>query len=243
MSHASNMDTIRSMLSDSYKKEDTSIVPKKGDLTFGNTLKKIKHTVVFYVDMRGSRKIIQDSTSFMSIKVHRSFLQAITYCVENRGGHFRSFNGDGALAFFVGDNASTNAVKAAMDLKRYVMEINEIVEEKVSKKVDFGVGIGQGAIYVAKSGKRGDDNTKQDLVWVGLPVYVAVELSDKARSSYNLWISPAVKSSLDKEGDKFVLTDDDDGTTIWRKESKTLKSIGDTTVYKTSYYTKLKLGD
>lgn len=243
MSHASNMETIRAMLNDSYKKEDTSIVPKKGDLTFGNTLKKLKHTVVFYVDMRGSRKIIQDSTSFMSVKVHRSFLQAITYCVENRGGHFRSFNGDGALAFFVGEKAATNAVKAAVDLKKYVMEINEIVESKVSKKVNFGVGIGQGPIYVAKSGKRGEDSTKQDLVWVGLPVYVAVELSDKARSPYSIWISPKVKASIDKEGDKFVLVDDDDGSSIWRKESKTLKSIGDTTVYKTSYYTKLKLKD
>lgn len=243
MSHATNMDTIRSMLNDSYVKEDTSIVPKKGDLTFGNTLKKIKHTVVLYVDMRGSRKIIQDSTNFISIKVHRSFLQAITYCVENREGHFRSFNGDGALAFFVGDKASTNAVKAAMDLKRYVMEMNEIVQEKASKKVDFGVGIGQGAIYVAKSGKRGDDSTKQDLVWVGLPVYVAVELSDKARSPHNIWISPAVKKSIENDGDKFVLADGKNGSSIWRKESKTLKSIGDTTVYNTPYYSTLKLKD
>ena len=243
MSHTSSMDSIRSMLNDSYKKEDTSVVPKKGDLTFGNTLKKIKHTVVFYVDMRGSRKIIQDSTSFMSIKVHRAFLQAITYCVENRGGHFRSFNGDGALVFFVGDNAATNSVKAAMDLKRYVMEINEIVEEKVSKKVDFGVGIGQGAIYAAKSGKRGDDSTKQDLVWVGLPVYVAVELSDKARTRHNIWISAAVKSAIDKEGDKHVLTDGKKGTSIWEKETKNMKLVGSKTVYKTSYYTTLKLKD
>lgn len=243
MSHKSNMDTIKSMLNDAYTKEDTSVVPKKTDLTFGNTLKKIKHTVVFYVDMRGSRKIIQDSTSFMSIKLHRSFLQAITYCVENRGGHFRSFNGDGALAFFVGEDASVNAVKAAMDLKKYVMEINDIVEDKVSKKVDFGVGIGQGAIYVAKSGKRGDDSTKQDLVWVGLPVYTAVELSDYARSAYNIWISPAVKSSIDKSGNKYVLTDDDNGTSIWHKEAKTMKSLGATTVYKTSYYANLKLKD
>ncbi|NDC95428.1 hypothetical protein EB077_09000, partial [bacterium] len=239
MSHATNMDNIRSMLNDSYTKEDTSTIPKRTDLTFGNTLKKIKHTVVFYVDMRGSRKIIQDSTSFMSVKVHRSFLQAITYCVENRGGHFRSFNGDGALAFFVGDNDSTDAVKAALDLKSYVMEMNTILEDKISKKVDFGVGIGQGAIYVAKSGKKGDDSTKQDLVWVGLPVYVSVELSDYARSSNNIWISPAVKSSLDKQGDKFVLTDDKDGSSIWTRETKNLKSLGETSVYKTSYYSTL----
>lgn len=241
MSHKDNLDTIKSILNDSYTKEDTGKVPKKNDLTFGNTLKKMTHAVVFYVDMRGSRKIIQDATSFMSVKVHRAFLQAITYCVETNGGHFRSFNGDGALAFFVGDNDATDAVRAAMQLKKYVMEINKIVENKVSKKVDFGVGIGQGAVYVAKSGKRGDDSTKQDLVWVGLPVYVAVELSDFARSTYNVWISGAVKSSLDKDANSSVLFDDDTGSSIWKKESKELKSIGLATVYRTSYYFKLGL--
>jgi adenylate cyclase len=241
MSHKDNLDTIKSILNDSYTKEDTSGVPKKNDLTFGNTLKKMTHAVVFYVDMRGSRKIIQDATNFMSVKVHRAFLQAITYCVEKNGGHFRSFNGDGALAFFVGDTDATDAVTAAMQLKKYVMEINKIVEEKVSKKVNFGVGIGQGAVYVAKSGKRGDDSTKQDLVWVGLPVYVAVELSDLARNPNNVWISAAVKSSLDKQAKDSVLFDDDTGNSIWKKESKDLHSIGSTTVYKTSYYFKLGL--
>lgn len=241
MSHQDNLDTIKSILNDSYTKEDTKNVPKKNDLTFGNTLKRMTHAVVFYVDMRGSRKIIQDATSFMSVKVHRAFLQAITYCVEKNGGHFRSFNGDGALAFFIGDNDSTDAVKAAMQLKKYVMEINKIVEEKVSKKVDFGVGIGQGPVYVAKSGKRGDDNTKQDLVWVGLPVYVAVELSDLARTPNNIWISAAVKSSIDKQGDKSILVDSDTGSSIWKKEPKTLKSLGATTVYKTGYYFTLGL--
>lgn len=241
MSHKDNLDTIKSILNDSYTKEDTKSVPKKNDLTFGNTLKRMTHAVVFYVDMRGSRKIIQDSTSFMSVKLHRAFLQAITYCVEKNGGHFRSFNGDGALAFFVGDNDATDAVKAAMQLKKYVMEINKIVEDKVSKKVDFGVGIGQGPVYIAKSGKRGDDSTKQDLVWVGLPVYVAVELSDFARTSHNIWISGAVKSSIDKDGDKSVLVDSDKNESIWKKESKDLKSLNTATVYKTSYYFTLGL--
>lgn len=241
MSHASNMDTIRSMLNDSYAKVDTTNIPKRNDLTFGNTLRKIKHTVVFYVDMRGSRKVIQNATSFMSVKVHRSFLQAITYCVENRGGHFRSFNGDGALAFFVGDDAATSAVQAAMDLDAYVIEINKIVEAKINKKVDFGVGIAQGPIYVAKSGKRGDDSTKQDLVWVGLPVYVAVELSDYGRSPNNVWISPAVKSAIDKQGYGAALVNGE-GVSIWTKEIKKMKSLGESTVYKTRFYSAIGLG-
>jgi len=236
MSHKDNISTIKSMLNDSYTREDTNIVPKRSDLTFSNTIKKIKHVVVFYVDMRGSRKIIQDSTNFMSIKVHRSFLQAITYCVENRDGHFRSFNGDGALAFFVGENAASRAVKAALDLKAYVLEINKILDEKIDKKVDFGIGIGQGPVYVAKSGKRGDDSTKQDLVWVGLPVYVAVELSDYARKPKNIWISEKVRNTIGKEDHLNILKDDESGESIWKYDDKNLKSIGKARVRHTSYH-------
>lgn len=52
------------------------------------------HAVVMFVDMRGSRRVLTVETAFRSIKVHRAFLQAIVYSVENRDGHFRSFNGD-----------------------------------------------------------------------------------------------------------------------------------------------------
>lgn len=199
MSHATNLNVIKAYLNESYKRQETRGVPKRSDLTFGNTLKRMPHAVVMFVDMRGSRRIRLDATSFVSIKVHRAFLQSIVYCVENREGHFRSFNGDGALAFFVGDNAASRAVKAAMDLKAYVLRMNELLKGKVSVKLDFGVGMGQGTVDVAKSGKRGDDSTKQDLVWVGVPVYVAVELSDYARSPNNIWISPHVRSSIGKE--------------------------------------------
>ncbi|MNL67123.1 hypothetical protein D3C87_1916820 [compost metagenome] len=79
------------------------------------------------------------------------------------------------------------------------------------------------------------------MVWVGLPVYVAVELSDFARSSSNVWISSAVKTSLDKQAKSSVLFDGDTGDSIWKKEPKDLKSLGSSTVYKTSYYFKLGL--
>lgn len=225
MSHKSNYDTIKSMLNDSYTRVNTNSIPKKADLTFGNKIKKIKHAVVFYVDMRGSRKIINDSTDFVSVKVHRSFLQAITYCVENRDGHFRSFNGDGALAFFVGENAASRAVKAAMDLDAYVVEINELIKDKLDKKVNFGIGIAQGPVTVAKSGKKGDDSTKQDLIWIGLPVYMAVELSDLGNSPKNLWISSNVRSAIGKQNHLGVVYDED-GNSMWSSVTKTFKSVG-----------------
>ncbi len=234
MSHESNIEYIESLLTESYSQEETSVIPKRNDLTFGNTIKKIKHAVILYIDMRGSRKIIQDATTFWSIKTHRAFLQAIIYCVENREGHFRSFNGDGALAFFVGENAASRAVRTALDIKAYVRKINETLLISIDKEIDFGIGIAQGGVSVAKSGNKGDDATKQDLVWVGLPVYLAVELSDYGRSPNNIWISPNVRSAIGKQDCLNVVYNGNDS--IWMKVSKKFKSVGEYEVRYTSYY-------
>src|SRR4051812_30319791 len=117
MSHATNLATIRAYLKESYQRQGTRGVPKRSDLTFGNSIKKMPHAVVFYIDMRASRRVMQDATVFVSAKVHKAFLQALVYCIENRDGHFRSFNGDGALAFFVGSYAASRAVQAAFEVK------------------------------------------------------------------------------------------------------------------------------
>src|SRR3989338_7857718 len=113
MSMATNQETLDVVdvyLNQSYIQEETRIVPKISDLTFGNTIKKIPFVVVLYVDMRKSRAILSDATTFWSVKIHRAFLRALTHCVERRDGHMRSFNGDGIMAFFVGEKASSRAV-------------------------------------------------------------------------------------------------------------------------------------
>lgn len=232
------LDIMDNYLNASYVKEDTRVVPKKPDLTFSNTTKKMSFAVVLYVDMRKSRKILSDATTFWSVKIHRAFLLALTYCVERRDGHMRSFNGDGILAFFVGENASSRAVRAAMDMKGFVIKINDQLENNSHNKVDFGIGIAQGEIMVAKSGKAGDDQTKQDLIWVGLPVYMAVELSDYARSPNNLWISNNVRTSIGKEKYLDVVYDKEDNS-MWSKVTKVFKSVGEKEVLLTSWYFKV----
>ena len=234
MSHATNWQTINGYLTETYDRQTTTGVPKKSDLTFGNTIKTMEHAVVFYVDMRSSRKVMQDSTEFVSAKAHKGFLQAVVYCIENRDGHFRSFNGDGALAFFRGDNAASRAVRAAMDLKAYVMKINEVLASH-GTSIDFGTGIAQGKIHVVKSGKRGDDQTKQDLVWIGLPISIAVELSDFGKRQKNIWITHNVRTSIGKQQHLNVVTNSN-GDSIWLQSTKNLMSAGSYDVRSTTYY-------
>jgi adenylate cyclase len=235
MSHKDNIDTVFSFLQEPYTTVDTRVIPKRPDLTFSNTTKKIKHATVFYVDMRGSRDIIQNAGDTWSIKVHRAFLQSIIYCVENRDGHFRSFNGDGALAFFVGENAASRAVRAGLDLNAYVIKINEMLEAGDNKPINYGIGIAQGPILVAKSGKRGDDFTKQDLVWVGLALYAAVELSDFGTGPKHLWISENVRNTIGNQ-DHLGVVYNKNGDSMWREHEKILKSIGACKPRSTTYH-------
>jgi len=235
---ATNQETLEKIdeyLNQSYVQEDTRVVPKRTDLTFGNTTKKIPFTVVLYVDMRKSRTILSDATTFWSVKVHRAFLLGLTHCVECRDGHMRSFNGDGIMAFFIGENASSRAVRAAMDTKGFVLKLNEHLEAEGLNPIDFGIGIAQGGIVVAKSGKAGDDQTKQDLIWVGLPVYLAVELSDFGKNPNNIWTSNNVRTSIGKE-DYLGVVYDKDKNSKWTKETKKLKSIGETEVRTTTWF-------
>lgn len=228
------LEEIKLHLEEPYERSVTYSVPKKPDLTFGNTVKELEHAKVFYIDMRKSRKILTDATDFWSIKIHKAFLRAVIHSIGQRGGHLRSFNGDGILAFFTSDEATTRAVRAAMDIKGFVNEINSILAENDKNKIDFGIGIAQGPIMIAKSGKAGDDQTMQDLIWIGTALYLAVELSELGKSPKNIWISDNVFSSVLKEGDS-LNTLKNKGEWIWFYEYQTLNN-GNQKVHHTTWY-------
>lgn len=245
MSHKDNFDIVRGLLKNNYTYTEGYSIPFKKDLSFDNKYKKIKNAVVVYLDMRHSRKIMFDQNEYRSLKTHRAFLQAFISCIDYNDGRFRSFNGDGALAFFNGEDASARAVRACMYFHRYMAEVNTILKEKDMLEVDYGVGIARGTIFVAKTGKKGANETRQDLVWVGYPTYLAVELSDRGKGSYHTWISTSTFDEIqaqDKNNKYNILYSDNDGSSIWHQESITLKNGQKETAYKTSTYFKLDLG-
>lgn len=244
MSHKANFEVVQELLKNNYTFTEGTSIPLKSDLTFDNKYKKINNAVVVYLDMRHSRKIMFEQNEYKSLKTHRAFLQAFISSMDYHDGRFRSFNGDGALAFFNGKLASSRAVKACMDFKKYVSEMNDILSGKSYLEVDYGVGVSRGTIYVAKSGRKGANDTRQDLVWVGYPTYLAVALSDKGRNTYNTWISKSIYSEIkseDSETSYNLLTDDNTGASIWIEESITMTNGDIQKVYKTNYKFNLSL--
>ncbi len=241
MSHKDNFDTVKDILKDNYETIEGPSIPKKDDLPFANKLKKIENAVVVYLDMRGSRKIMFLQNEYRSLKTHRAFLQSFISCIDNQDGKFRSFNGDGALAFFHGAYASSRAVKAAMEFSFYVQEMNKILTEKGMLTVDYGVGIAKGTVYVAKTGKKGAGSTRQDLIWVGKPTYMAVELSDLGRGSLNTWISREVYNTIvaNDASSNYGVYLNNDGEDMWIEEEVKLSDNSSYKAFKTSYQFKL----
>jgi adenylate cyclase len=227
---------VDTLIDENYSTTDGYIVPGRDSVTFGATAKKI-FARVLYIDIRGSRDLLSDHQHITVLKAHKAFLYAVTKCIRAEGGEPRNFSGDSVLAFWVGsssDNAK-QAVRAAMKA-RFVLDyiLNPKLEQRYGDRLDFGIGIGQGDVFVGKSGIGGDANF-QDLIWIGWSVYHAVSYGDKAAKPYAIWISKNVYSAIKDDSN---MTIGSDGKNMWVYRDESLP-IGTFTVYKTSYHWKI----
>lgn len=223
---------IKGYLGSTYDVNEGYAIPEKSDIAFGPSAKKLKHAVVLYADLRGSRELLSDKTALFATRAHKAFLYACSKCIREQDGHLRSFNGDSVMAFFSGENDAKRAVKAAMKIKAAVLNIiNPKLESVGGKPMNFGIGVAQGDILVAKSGVPGNE-LHQDLIWIGWPTYHAFEYGDKARSPKNIWISKNVYKSIKDD----VSMTHSDGNEMWVWNDSHTFSFGNVKVYKTSYY-------
>lgn len=223
---------VKEYLQSSYDIDEGYTIPDKPEIGFGAKGKKLKHAVVVYIDLRGSRDLLSDNSDLMAARAHKAFLYAAAKCVRDQDGELRSFNGDSLLSFFSGDKAANRAVKAAMKLKGAVNNvINPILEDENVKKLDFGIGIGQGSILVVKSGIPGEE-IHQDLIWIGWATYHAFEYGDMAKAPKNIWISKNVYNTI--KSDNYLRYSD--GKDMWVYNDSHQFSFGNVRVYKTSYH-------
>lgn len=215
-----------------YNVSESETIPRRTALTFGSTAKKIWARVL-YIDLRRSRQLLSDHTHRMALRAHKAFLYATAKCVRAESGEPRSFGGDSVLSFFAGRGSDTakRAVRAAMKT-RWALDkiVNPALKRDYDSTLDFGIGVAQGEIHVGKSGIAGDEEF-QDLVWIGWPVYLAVEYGEKASKPYAVWISDNIWKAI--EDDPNMTHSKGESMWIWADE--TLPN-GSFRVYKTSYW-------
>jgi len=194
---------VNNFFNEEYRITTGTVVPNTVDIPFGNIGKEIEAAMLF-IDIRESTKIVDGLRRTTAAKMYKSFLWGVSKIAISNNGELRSFNGDGVLVVFIGENKRTNSVKAALQMSWFAKNVlkpkldnvfqNNQTLNNQSIEFNFGIGIDTGKILVIKGGIRGDNNN--DLVWVGNATNYAVKLSDLSNGNYNVWISKNVYDEM-----------------------------------------------
>jgi class 3 adenylate cyclase len=192
---------VDGFLAGTYETTNSRSVPVAADIPLGNKAAKLTATALF-IDLRQSSDITNAFRRQTAAKMLKSYFSGCVRIVNLNSGFVRSFNGDGLLALFTGDQRADNAVKAAMQTKWFVVHIlwpkfNGYFEANQAARgarlsFSFGAGIDDGDIYAVRVGIRGTN----DVAWVGRGTNTAAKLSNVLHHPRNIGVTRLVYDQL-----------------------------------------------
>lgn len=178
---------VAGYLEGDYKLVKKQDVPLPENIPLGNEAAKLQATTLF-IDVRQSSDITNAFRRQTAAKMMKAYFSGAVNIINKQSGYVRSFNGDGMLAVFMGEQRSNNAVKAAMQLKWFVNYVLEPQFRKyftnnqtaIGSALDFSIGCGidEGEIFAVKVGIRGTN----DVAWIGRCTNTSAKLSGVADS-------------------------------------------------------------
>lgn len=124
-----------------------------------NTVYVVKCSVMF-VDMRNSTELTSTIGKENITKVYKALSRIITKSVNDNNGYIEQIQGDGYLCTFYDCEelaSGGNAINAALDVLTYIDQVYNVCVEP-DMKIQCGIGIRTGHIYVAKLGAKGKNN-------------------------------------------------------------------------------------
>jgi len=191
-------DKIKAYTNGDYEIIETNQIPTVENVAFGKKAYKVRLTS-FCIDLRKSTDLLVIHDKQTAGKIHKSFLTIASRIILENGGQIRSFNGDSVLAFWPAQYKSEieSAVQAAFQLK-WALDIGFAEYFDQYSKLDFGIGIDYGDVYVVRAGiPRNDDNN--DLVFLGMCVNFSTMIANQAHGPHHIQISKSTYNNLSEE--------------------------------------------
>lgn len=218
---------VREYLEGDYEVSETETIPSVDNVPFGKKAKKMK-LCAYCIDIRKSTELLTVHQKQTSGKIHKAFLAIASRVVLENKGEIRSFNGDGLLAFWPAQYKSqiSTAVKCAMTTKWLIdIKLSSLFEKYV--KLDFGIGIDWGEVYIMRAGIPRNANNN-DLVFIGKCVNYATAIANQAEGPNHIEISEITYNNLEEEyiygdsnGEKVNMWGD--GSVEWKDNTHTTK--------------------
>lgn len=225
---------VDEFFSGDYTVTEGRTIPDIADIPFGKNGREMELAMLF-IDLRESTKIVGGLKRITSAKMYKSFLWGISKIARMNDGELRSFNGDGVLVAFCGDNKCSNATKSAMQMSWFVLKVLKpkiqavFTDNQKLSDLDFGFGIGidVGNVLIVRGGIRGENNN--DLVWVGNATNYSVKLSSLSKEGYHIYISENVYKRI-KDSSKYS---GNPKKNMWKERSWT--AMNGKTIYRTNW--------
>ena len=186
---------VKEYLDGEYEVEETKIIPSVENVAFGKKAKKMQ-LCAYCIDIRKSTELLSVHQKQTSGKIHKAFLTIASRVVLENGGEIRSFNGDGLLAFWPAYTKGqiSTAVKCAMTTK-WLLDIKLSPYFEKYEKLDFGIGIDWGDVYILRAGISRNNNNN-DLVFIGKCVNYATAIANQAKGLDHVEISMDTYNNL-----------------------------------------------
>ena len=198
---------IKDYMDGDYEITETKTIPSAENVPFGKKAFKMQ-LVSLCIDLRKSTDLLTIHDKETCGKIHKSYITIASKIITENGGQLRSFNGDSVLAFWKAQYKSDieDAVRTAMQLK-WALDIKFSKYFEEYSKLDFGIGVDFGDVYIIRAGLPKNDNNN-DLVFLGMCVNYSCMIANQAYGPNHVEISTNVYSNLT---DNLLLGTDDNG--------------------------------
>jgi len=139
-----------------------------------------RHATVLFADLSGFTALSEQRDPEDVATVVSACLDALASAVDDHGGHVDKYIGDCVMAVFgvphAAENAATNAINAAIDMRKRLENLNDAASDGVH--LTLHVGINTGLVVAGDVGGA----VKREFTVMGDAVNVASRLKDTAGS-------------------------------------------------------------
>lgn len=186
---------IKDYMDGDYEVTETNTIPSAENVPFGKKAFKIQ-LASLCIDLRKSTDLLRIHDKETCGKIHKSYITIASKIITENGGQLRSFNGDSVLAFWKAQYKSDidDVVRTAMQLK-WALDIKFSKYFEEYSKLDFGIGVDFGDVYIVRAGLPKNDNNN-DLVFLGMCVNYSCMIANQAYGPNHVEISTDVYSNL-----------------------------------------------
>lgn len=170
---------IEEILNNNAEIQNKNIPKDDSNFTYDNGIRSFIGSI--FVDIVGSKKLIEEEKDIVVAKILRSFTSEII-SIMNSSDNVRQIGVRGDCVYGVFSTPYKSDILELLTISSYIncliSMLNKLFSRKGLPNIKVGIGIGVGKDLIVKAGKKGTGIN--DRIWIGKAVIDACVLANKA---------------------------------------------------------------